>query len=184
MFWELPTFLKAGGRAYEIDSDFRTVLRVLAAYGDPELSASEKALVCLANIYADFEDIPAAHLQEAYEAAVRFIDNGRTPDERGPRAMDWEQDAPLIFPAVNGVAGFEVRSVGYLHWHTFLGYFMEIKEGVFSTVVRLRQKRNKSQKLDEAEREFWRGNRKICELKVRLSAAEQAAYNRFDKLFS
>lgn len=184
MFWELPESLEAGGAAYGIDSDFRTVLRVLAAYGDPELSESEKALVCLANVYIDAASIPAEHLQEAYEAAVRFIDNGQSPEERGPRAMDWEQDAPLIFPAVNGVAGFEVRSVEYLHWHTFLGYFMEIRDGVFSTVMRLRQKRNKGRKLDKAESEFWRSNRNICELKVKLSAAEQAAYDRFDKLFS
>ena len=184
MFWDLPQSLEVAGKAYEIDSDFRTVLRVLAAYGDPELSDSEKALVCLANVYIDIGAIPAAHLQEAYEAAVRFIDNGQEQEQRGPRSMDWEQDAPLIFPAVNGVAGFEVRSAEYMHWHTFLGCFMEVKDSVFSTVVRLRQKKNKRQKLDNAEREFWNGNWKICELKVKLSAAEQAEYDRLDKLFS
>ena len=184
MFWELPQSLEVAGVEYDIDSDFRTVLRVLAAYGDPELSDSEKALVCLANVYIDAASIPAEHLQEAYEAAVRFIDNGQEPEERGPRAMDWEQDAPLIFPAVNSVAGFEVRLTDYLHWHTFLGYFMEIRDGVFSAVMRLRRKRNKNQKFDKSENEFWNGNRKICELKVKLTAEEQEVYDRFDKLFS
>lgn len=186
MFWELPESLEVAGRTYDIDSDFRTALRVLAAYGNPDLSASEKALVCLANIYIDAASIPDAHLQEAYDAAVRFIDNGQEqePEQSGHRSMDWEQDAALIFPAVNNVAGFEVRSTDYLHWYTFLGYFMEIKDSVFSTVMRLRQKKHKQQKLDKAESEFWRNNRKICELKVKLSAAEQAAYDRFDKLFS
>lgn len=184
MFWELPTSLEVAGRAYDIDSDFRTVLRVLAAYGDPELNESEKQFVCLANIYIDLDAIPAAHLQEAYEAAVRFIDNGQEHEENGPRAMDWEQDAPLIFPAVNNVARFEVRSVEYLHWFTFLGYFMEIKDGVFSTVLRLRQKRSKNQKLDKAESEFWTSNQKICVLERKLTAEEQADYDRFDKLFS
>lgn len=184
MFWELPETLEVAGREYEIDSDFRTVLRVLAAYGDPELSDSEKQLVCLANIYIDAVSIPAAHLQEAYEAAVRFIDNGQEQEQHGPRSMDWEQDAALIFPAVNGVAGFEVRSLEYLHWHTFLGYFMEIRESVFSTVVRLRQKHNKNEKMDKAEREFWQSNQKICVLRTKLTAEEQAAYDRFDKLFS
>ena len=72
----------------------------------------------------------------------------------------------------------------YMHWHTFLGYFMEIKESVFSTVVRLRQKRNKNQKLDKAEREFWRSNEKICALKTKLTAKEQAEYDRLNALFS
>ena len=184
MFWDLPQSLEVAGKAYDIDSDFRTVLRVLAAYGDPELSDSEKGLICLANIYIDAASIPAEHLQEAYQAAVRFIDNGQEQEQRGPRSMDWEQDAALIFPAVNGVAGFEARSVEYMHWHTFLGYFMEIKESVFSTVVRLRQKRNRNQKLDKAEREFWRSNEKICALKTKLTAKEQAEYDRLNALFS
>lgn len=184
MFWELPVSLEVAGRAYDIDSDFRTVLRVLAAYGDPELSEAEKRFVCLANIYIDLAAIPSACLREAYEAAARFIDNGQEREENGPRAMDWEQDAALIFSAVNTVAGFEVRSAKHLHWHTFLGYFMEVKDSVFSTVLRLRQKRNKNRKLDKAEMEFWRANEKICVLKTRLTAEEQAAYDRFDKLFS
>lgn len=184
MFWELPTSLEVAGRDYEIDSDFRTVLRVLAAYEDPELSPSEKQLVCLANIYIDLGSIPAAHLQEAYDAAVRFIDNGQKQGDEGPRAMDWEQDAPLIFPAVNNVAGFEVRLAEYLHWHTFLGYFMEIKDGVFSAVLRLRRKKNKNQKLDKSESEFWRSNQKICVLETKLTAKEQADYDRLNALFS
>ena len=91
MFWELPTSLEVAGRDYEIDSDFRTVLRVLAAYEDPELSPSEKQLVCLANIYIDLGSIPAAHLQEAYDAAVRFIDNGQKQGDEGPRSPDFSR---------------------------------------------------------------------------------------------
>lgn len=184
MFWELPTSLEVAGGTYEIDSDFRTVLRVLAAYEDPKLSPEEKQFVCLANIYIDLASIPAAHLQEAYDAAVRFIDNGQKREENAPRVMDWEQDAPLIFPAVNNVAGMEVRLSEYLHWHTFLGYFMEIKDGVFSTVLRLRQKKSKNQTLDKAESEFWKNNEKICVLETKLTAEEQAAYDRLNALFS
>lgn len=187
MFWELPVSLEVAGREYDIDSNFKTVLRVLAAYGNPDLSEVEKRFVCLANIYIDLDAIPAEHLQEAYDAAVRFIDNRPEGNPNAPHngtpVMDWEQDASLIFPAVNKVAGFEVRLAEYIHWHTFLGYFMEIRDGVFSTVLRLRQKHNKNQKLDDAEKEFWRNNQEICVLRRKLTAEEQALYDRFDKLF-
>ena len=184
MIWDLPVSLNVAGRECDIDSDFRTVLRVLTAYGDPELSDVEKRNICLANLYIDVDAIPAAHIAEAYEAAVRFIDNGQEQDGKSVRTMDWEQDAALLFPAINNVAHCEVRSMNYLHWWTFLGYFMEIKDGVFSTVLRLRQKRAKNQKLDKSEREFWQTNRKICVLEKKLSVAEQADYNRFNTLFS
>ena len=183
MIWDLPVSLNIAGREYGIDSDFRTVLRVLTAYGDPELSDVEKRNICLVNLYPGVDAIPAAHIPEAYEAAVRFIDNGQQPDGKSARTMDWEQDAALLFPAINNVARFEVRSVKYLHWWTFLGYFMEIRDGVFSTVLRLRRKRAKNQKLDKSESEFWRTNQKICVLEKKLTAAEQADYNRFNALF-
>ena len=49
--------------------------------------------------------------------------------------MDWDQDAPLIVPAINKVLGGEVRAMPYLHWWTFVGAYMEIGEGVFSSVL-------------------------------------------------
>ena len=52
----------------------------------------------------------------------RFIDCGITREEEQPtaRTMDWEQDAGIIFPAVNKIAGFETRGrqtipVSYTH---------------------------------------------------------------------
>ena len=100
----------------------------------------------------------------------------------GPRSMDWAQDAPLIFPAVNRAAGFEVRSVEYMHWWTFVGLFMEIRESVFSTVLNLRQKKNRGKKLEKHEKEFWDENKGICVLKARLTDEEKAEKDALEKL--
>ena len=174
MIFDLPTALEFGERSWDIATDYRDILRILTAYEDPDLDDAEKVMICLYNLYVDFEDIPRDLMEDAYKAAMAFIDHGSDGDGRdGPRTMDWTQDAALIFPAVNRAAGFEVRSVKYLHWWTFMGYFMEIKDSVYSTVLGLRQKRARGKKLEKWEKEFEKDNRKICRLNKRLSEEEQ-----------
>lgn len=184
MIFDLPTSLEVSGEEYAIRSDFRDVLRILLAFDDPELPANEKEYICLYLLYVDFERIPAEDYAEAYKAAVRFIDNGAENDGHSPRTMDWEQDANLLFPAINSVAGYEVRSVEYLHWWTFTGYFMEIKDSIYSTVLQLRSKKAKGKKLEKSEREFWQANRKICALRPKLTEEEQAERDRLKAILN
>ena len=88
--------------------------------------------------------------------------------------LDWEQDESIIFPAINKVAGAETRSQSYIHWWTFMGYFMEIEEGTFSMVLGIRQKKAKHKKLEKWEQEFYRNNKELCDLKKRYTEEEQA----------
>ena len=182
MRFDLPRALAVGGRDWAIRADFREVLNILDAFDDPELTEAEKAYVCLHNLYADFAEMPAGLYAEAYRAAVAFIDHGLEGQAGGPRTVDWEQDAPLLFPAVNRVAGYEVRDAAFVHWWTFLGLFMEIRESVYATVLALRQKRARGEKLEPWEKDFWRRNAGICRLKPRLSEAEAAEKKRLEAL--
>ena len=180
--FDLPTSLDVAGTTYPIDSDFRAVLNALLAYDDPDLTDAEKMELLLDNIFPNFRQIPPQDMAEAYKAAIGFIDAGQESDGNVKRSMDWEQDAPLIFPAVNRVAGCDVRGLPYLHWWTFTGYFMEIRDSVFSSVLSLRQKRSRGKKLEKREEEFWRENRRICELKKRESEEDRAARERVEKI--
>lgn len=179
--FELPTALEFGGRSWAIRTDYREVLTILAAFEDPKLEAGDRAYVCLNNLYEDFGEMPRELYQAAYDAAVAFIDRG-SDGKPGPRTMDWIQDAPLIFPAVNRAAGFEVRAVDYLHWWTFLGYFMEIRDSTYATVLSLRQKKARGKRLEKHEREFWQQNAGICRLRSRLTEAEAAEKERLEAI--
>lgn len=171
--WDLPTSFTVGGIEYEIRSDFRAVLDILAAFGDPELPAEWKTVVMIKILFPAWESIPKSDLQEAAEKAVAFIDAGMEGDSGKPRLMDWEQDAGIFVPAVNRVAGQEVRALPYLHWWTFLGYYMEIGESTFSQVLSIRRKKQKGKKLEKWESEFYRENRKLIDLKKKEMRPEE-----------
>ena len=178
----LPRSARFAGREWAMRTDFREVLTILQALEDPELTDGEKVYVCLHNLYEDFEVMPRSARGEAWAAAVSFIDGGRAEPGPAGRLMDWTQDAPILFPAVNRVAGYEVREAEYLHWWTFLGFFLEIREGTFATVLALRQKKRRGKKLEGGEREFWREHRGLCVLKARETAQEKAERERLSAM--
>lgn len=183
MIGELPKNLDVKGRKYRIRTHFQDVLKIISAFNDPELEEKDKIYVCLQILFIDFERMPQDLYEDAFKAAIRFIDCGADNDgKKQPHIMDWEQDENIMFPAVNKVAGFETRQVKYLHWWTFMGYYMEISDGVFSTILSLRAKKAKRKKLEKHEQEYWNANKDICVIKPRLSAEEQAAKEKLKAL--
>lgn len=164
MLGDLPQTIKVNENEYNITTDFRNILRIVSAYADPELKDNEKAYVCLRRIYKDdFYKIPPSDYEAAIKSANEFIECNERDDRPSPRVVNWEKDEQLIFPAVNKVAGTEIRALPYLHWWTFLGYFQNIDaEGTWGFILTLRQKKAKGKKLEKYEKEFWNANRLLC----------------------
>lgn len=172
MLGMLPQTLNINGRAYKIRSDYRDILQIIAAFGDKELSDEEKAYVCLKRLFIAMESIPKSDYQDAYEAAVTFIECHISDRKPSPKVVNWEKDEQLIFPAINKVAGMEVRAVPYMHWWTFLGYFQSIdREDIWGFILTIRQKRAKGKKLEKYEKDFLNANRDICEVEFREEKA-------------
>ena len=183
---ELPQILEVNGTEYQIRSDFRDILNIVIAFGDPDLEDNEKIYICLFVLYVDFDRMPERDYEAAFKAATTFIDCGLNEEGSNgwpsARIMDWEQDAGIMFPAINHVAGFEVRSAEYIHWWTFMGYYMEISEGIFSHILGLRVKKAKGKPLEKWEREYWRENKALCVLNAKLSEEEKAERDRINAL--
>lgn len=186
MIGKLPTTLKVDNIDYEIRTDYRDILVIMQACMDDELSDMEKIMVVLSILFKN--NIPKS-TGTAYEKALWFLDGGQIQSEQSsqnqhmrPQLYDWEQDEQIIFSAINKIAGYEVRDVKYMHWWTFIGLFNEIGEGMFSTVVRIREKKAKHKKLEKWERTFYNENKDIIDLKKRKNKRSQAEKDALDAL--
>lgn len=186
MIGALPTSIEIGDKEWGIRSDYRNILCIFEALEDDNLTESEKLYVTLLRFYVDFEHMPKELYQEAYEKASKFMEcHDRTDDKKNPRLINWEKDEHMIFPAINTVAGCEVRAVPYMHWWTFLGYFENVdNECLWSFVLSIRQKRAKGKKLEKYEQDFFSKNQKLCaiEWKAPKESATDQLNNIFDML--
>lgn len=165
--YDLPVSLCVGGKEYPIRTDFRDILNVLIAMNDPELDDDTKMIVMLKVMYPGWREIIPEHTEEAIRKASEFIDCGFQDDGgKTPRVIDWKEDANIIIPAINAVAHKEVRAEKSLHWWTFMGYFSEIRESLFSTVLGIRLKKKKGKKLEQWEKDFYKENRNIVDMRT------------------
>ena len=165
--WSLPQSICINGQECAIRSDFRAILDILSAYNDSQFNDQEKTMIMLKIFYKD--KIHIGCLREACDKAIEFIDYSfeDSKKRKAHKLMDWNQDAPILIPAINKVAGREIRSIPYLHWWTFMSLYMEIGEGLYSQVINIRNKKSKGKKLEKWEKEFYQSNKKLVDLKVR-----------------
>lgn len=185
MIGRLPTSITIGNNEYNIDTDYRNILLALTAFEDANLSDSEKIYILMRRLLrSNLDLISNEELETALLEVKKFINCGKDENNKNvsKKLIDWEQDEALIFPAINKVAGKEIRHVEYMHWWTFMGYFMEIEEGTFSTVLGIRQKRAKGKKLEKWELEFYANNKELCVIKTKYTQEEQEEMERLNKL--
>lgn len=168
--YRLPTKVIVDDLEFNIRDrgDFRMVLDCFKALQDEELSEDYRVLASLLIFYNelnDYDDLRQyePQVQKLVEEMYRFINGGEANSpgaERDVTLVDWEQDAQIVCAAVNNVAKQEIRSVEYLHWWTFLGYYMSIGQSVLSTVVSIRDKIAHHKKLEKWEKDFKKDNPK------------------------
>lgn len=168
--YRLPTKVIVDDLEFNIRDrgDFRMVLDCFKALQDEELSEDYRVLASLLIFYNEFNDIEdlqeyEPQLNELVREMYRFINGGEDNSpgaERDVSLVDWEQDSQMVCAAINNVAKQEIRSIEYLHWWTFLGYYMSIGQSVLSTVVGIRDKVAHRKKLEPWEKEFKKNNPK------------------------
>ena len=173
--WDLPVSVLIGDTEYSIRYQYMAVLDVLRAYNDPELDRDEQLEIMLRIMIPDFEKIHPALYDEAIEKCLAFIDcNQKDDGKKKPKLVDWEQDAYMIMPEINKVAGREIRWDKDIHWWTFLGWYMGIGDGFFTTVLHIRKKLSAHKKLEKWEQEFYRENKNTVDLKKPESEEERS----------
>ena len=169
--YTLPITVNVDGKEYSIrnKADYRTILGVIDVCTDPELTQEERTLSAFIVFFDGLDTIEdifyefgtAELLEEALHQVMRFInlnDDDSTSTINKVKLIDWQQDENLIISAVNNVAKTEVRALEYLHWWTFISYYMSIGESALSNVVAIRHKIAKGKPLEKFEQEFKREN--------------------------
>ena len=164
--YELPTTVQIGETILTVRNrgDYRTVLDCFRALEDVELTKTERIIASLIIFYEDLNSLEDVNnlpdIELAYAEMVRFFNCGRESvgAHSNYKVIDWDKDETLICSAINNVAQTEIRALPYLHWWTFMGYYLSIGECSLSTIVSIRTKRAKGQKLEKHEQKFVRDN--------------------------
>lgn len=183
--YNLPFDVQNGDKRLLIRSncDFRVVLDTIQALQDNALTDEEKAQCALIIFYENYEEIQDP--QEALNDMMKIIsysdDLENDNDKNKPQLMDWNKDFNQVVQPINRIIGYDVRLPNqYTHWWSFIGAYMEIGECTFSTIVSIRSKKAKHQKLEKWEEEFCREHPELIALPQRYSQEEEEFFSLFE----
>lgn len=141
---QFPSAVEIDGQEYELDTDFRTALRVIMAFEDNDLAAVEKQGIMLQLLY---KQIPT-NTEKATEMAIKFLDGGAEDgkeEKEGEgqlpvRVYSFSKDAGLIFSAFMQTHGIDLETT-LMHWWKFLSLFMDLgQDTVFCQLMALRKR--------------------------------------------
>ena len=164
--YELPTTVETNCGVLHIRDrgDYRMVLDCFGLLDDVELEENERILAGLMVLYEEFDELETVATYGDIEGAINKMylffncNDTQVGANAHGKVVDWQQDSTIICSAIHNVANTEVRALEYLHWFTFMGYYMAIGECNFATVVGIRDKLLQGKKLEKFEQDFKRDN--------------------------
>lgn len=185
--YNLPISVEIEGASFGIRNkgDFRMVLNCFKALNDVEFSDNEtiRLYTTLILFYEDFHSLDDLFqydkevLRTLQKEMVKFFNGGEETVKSNTenfKTLDWDYDAALICSAVNNVAHTEIRAEKYIHWWTFLGYYMAIGDCLLSEVVSIRYKTAKGKKLEKYEQKFKQDHPQYFSMDMRTTEQKEA----------
>ncbi len=180
---KLPTKIKVNDNIYNINYDFRTIINIILAFEDKELTNSEQVYIMLKNLYE--EEIRPEDMVEAMKKGLKFIDGGVEPDLENnikpKRIYSFKKDGNYIFSGINQTHHINLSENENMHWWVFLSFFMDMStDCTFGELVYYRKRKNEN-KLTKEEKEQYKKIKKLVDLEEKDKIPSQARKDFFDK---
>lgn len=175
----LPTAIEIDENIYEINTDYRTGLKIIMAFEDNELTNIEKQSILLSCLY---KNVPS-NIVLAIEKGVKFLNCGQkfcdTVNGEGQRIYSFKYDDRYIFSGVDRVLNGRLSKGDLVHWWEFVMAFMELPEDcMMSKIIYYRTQFSKG-RLSKEERKVYFDNKEIFELPEELTNEETEKRSKF-----
>lgn len=180
---KLPTKIKVNDNIYNINYDFRTVINIILAFEDKELTNAEQVYIMIKNLYK--EELLSEDRMEAMKKALKFIDGGTEPelenDIKPKRIYSFKKDGNYIFSGINQTHHINLSENENMHWWVFLSFFMDMStDCTFGELVYYRKRKNEN-KLTKEEKEQYKKIKKLVDLDEKDKVSSQAKKEFLDK---
>lgn len=180
---KLPTKIRINNNVYNINYDYKTIISIILAFEDKELTKNEQIYIMLKNLYK--EEIPYKDLDEAIKKGIKFIDGGSDSnlekDIKSKRIFSFKRDGNYIFSGINQTHHINLSENEGMHWWIFLSLFMDMStDCTFGELVYYRKRKNEN-KLTKEEKEQYKKIKKLVDLDENDQVSSNARKEFLDK---
>ena len=126
-----PSSIFIKEKEYAINSDFKTLLKIIEIIDDAIFSENEKILNSIYLFYKDENSIDLKLVYEAYEEIIKFIGcykESEKVNKSNKKTIDYSIDSCFIYAAFIQLYNIDL-SVTKLHWFKFVALLNNLNEG-------------------------------------------------------
>lgn len=180
----LPTKIAVKDKIFDINYDYRTIIDIIKAFEDDNLTKTEKFYILIRRLYKD--EIPSEYYEEACMQAVKFIDLGKKENnsKESPRLYSFAKDGSYIYTGISQTHKIDLQETPNMHWWKFMGLFMDMKsECMFGELTYYRVRKSKG-KLTPEEIKKYKEIKDLVELedvKPQISEEKRKFLEEFNK---
>lgn len=178
---DLPTSVEIDGVVYNIDTNFRSFIKLELLIDDPNLTKIEKIYVILQIFYGEQK---INNLKKAIDAILWMYKGGDEieavaevkDDFTSPKPIyNFNYDADLIFSAFMTQYNIDLNEIEYMHWWKFKALLKGLSEDVkFSKVLFYRSVKITSD-MPKEQKKFYREMKKLYALPDNRTEEEKEA---------
>lgn len=168
----LPNFIEINQVKYEINSDFKTIFKIMKLFEDVRISEQEKIYMALLMFYKN--NLPE-DLNAGFKELNNFISMGKNQKNKNSKQLfSFDEDSSYIFSGFLKIYGINLAKTN-MHWFEFSLLFNELisSDCLFSNIVDIR-----GCKIDEnmssEQKQRLLSNKKIFKLKSEKIKEQQA----------
>lgn len=151
----LPTKIKVNNHVYEINYDYRTIINIILAFEDDELTNDEKIYIMLKQLYKD--EVLEEDMEDAIVKGIKFIDCGNdySTNKVSNRVYSFNKDANYIFTGINSTHHIDIDEKPNLHWWKFVSFFMDMSsECMFGELIYYRTRKAEGKLTKEEKKQY------------------------------
>ena len=168
---------------YQIDSSFRTGIKISMCMTDPDVSDIERFYIATYLLFPEERPEPQAAAEAIEWFMTEFNHDNYQQKKNEDIIMDWDADQWRIYAAFRSQYHIDLRTA-QMHWFVFMGLLGNLQECSLTNVMDIRQKKITS-KMSKEEKTAYRNAKKIFAIKApgkeNMTPEEQARVDEFMK---
>lgn len=165
----LPTEIEINNKAYEVNSDFRTLILLNLLLCDQQIDDTDKVKQALILFYPKIPvDINEAIAKMSWfnrcGKEIEYKKIKKTKSTTGKRTLDYEKDADLIYSAFMSQYKLDLQDIEELHWWKFQSLLNGLNEDNRLCEIMKYRSMDISKIQDKEQKKFYKEMQEIYSL--------------------
>ena len=182
---EYPIYAQINGNIYALNTSYKVAIDCIDVINSSEYSDEERALLVIALLYKEWEEIPERDYKKACDIAVKYLLCGKEEikEHNQEKDMDYKYDMEYIKASFMSDYKINIDKNPNMHWYKFHNYCNGLTEKCILNRVRDIRTYDLKDVKDKKQKEKIEKMQEVFALPKVLTSEELERIRKYNEIF-